>query len=787
MMFFFCGSAIIVKEWRDVMNYRTDLNSGLSFEQVELRKKKKLVHYNSDVPTKTFGQIITSNIFTLFNLLNLFLGFLVFLVGSYKNLLFLGVVFCNTAISIIQEIRAKLEIDKLSLISEQKVDVIRDGKKKSISLNDIVVDDIISYKIGNQIVVDSIIRQGTVEVNESFITGEANSILKRVGDTLLSGSFVVSSCCLSQVIRVGEENYTSKISKDAKYIKKINSLLLSSLNKIIKLVSFAIIPIGLLLFINQFLIIKNTFGDVIVNVVAALIAMIPEGLVLLTSTVLAVSSLSLSRKNVLVSQLYSIETLGRVDTICFDKTGTLTEGTMEVKEFISLTNKKYDHRLIMSAICNAFELENETMTSLYKHYGCSNKYKVEDKIPFSSERKYSKVRFEQLGTFVLGAPDIILGDKIKDYNIDKYVDQGRVLLLAEEKYQQVYPIGLILIEDKIRPNVLKTINYLKNEKVDIKIISGDSPNTILNIAKRLGLGISKRKDVSKLSDKQLIDCVEKYNIFGRVNPFQKKLIIETLKKNGHTVAMIGDGVNDVLALKEADSSVVLNSGSSAARNVSEIVLMDNNFDVVPSIIEEGRKTINNIERSSSLYIVKTVYATLLAVIFTIIPLEYPFIPIQLTLTSAFTIGIPSFILALEPNKEPLSKNFLINIFEKSIPSAFTIVLNILIIVIIGSLFNMPEVEISTLSVILTGFTAFLHLYRVCKPLNHIRRILIVTLMLFFTFGIVGFKNLFSLTILNFKMLMIILVLIINTIILWKICVMIFDKHLSKYIQRLIKD
>lgn len=767
------------------MNYSTDINSGLSLEQVELRKRKNLVHYNSDVPTKTIGEIVLGNIFTLFNLLNFCLGLLIFLVQSYKNLLFLGVVVCNTSISIIQEIRAKREIDKLSLISEKKVDVIRDGAKKVIFLNEIVLDDIISYKIGNQVVVDSMIRKGVVEVNESFITGESKPLLKKEGDTLLSGSFIVSGSCLGQVIHIGEENYTSKISKDAKYIKKIDSLLLNSLNKIIKLVSIVIIPIGLLLFINQFLIIRNTFSDAVVNVVAALIAMIPEGLVLLTSTVLAVSSIRLARKNVLIGQLYSIESLARVDTICFDKTGTLTEGTMEVKDFISLTNKKYDVNLIMREICCAFELENETMTSLCKHYGCSNKYKVEEKLPFSSERKFSKIKFEGLGTFILGAPDIILKEKTTNYNIDKYNEMGRVLLLAEEKYKDIYPIGLIIIQDKIRPNVLKTIEYFKRENVDIKIISGDNPITILNIAKRLNLGLNKHKDVSKLSDKELEKCVDKYNIFGRVDPFQKKIIINSLKKNGHTVAMIGDGVNDVLALKEADSSIALNSGSDAARNVSELVLLDNNFDAMPTIVEEGRKTINNIERSASLFIVKTVYATLLALIFMIIPLEYPFIPIQLTLTSSFTIGIPSFILALEPNKDQLNKNFLINIFEKAVPTAFTMVLNILIVVIIGKVFNITESEISTISVIITGFTGFLHLYRICKPLNNLRKLLITTLILFFTFGIVGFKNLFSLTFLNLKLLLIVVILFINTLILLKLLVWFFDKYLSKYIQRLI--
>ena len=766
------------------MNYNTDINTGLSYEQVKLRQKKRLVNYNSDVPTKTIGQIICGNIFTLFNLLNFSLGTLIFIVRSYKNLLFLGVVFCNTFISIIQEIRAKKEIDKLSLISQTKVEVIRNSKKEIIHLDEIVMDDIISFKIGNQVVVDSIVRSGTVEVNESCITGETKSRLKKVGDTILSGSFIVSGRCLAQVIHIGEDNYTSKISKDAKYIKKINSLLLNSLNKIIKLVSIIIIPMGILLFLNQFFIVKSNTDDAIINVVAALIAMIPEGLVLLTSTVLAVSAIRLARKNVLIGQLYSIESLARVDTICFDKTGTLTEGCMEVKEFVPLSKNKYDINLIMKEICNTFDADNETMISLCKYYGTSNNYKTLDKIAFSSERKYSKVRFERLGTFILGAPDIILKEDYAKYNIDKYNEEGRVLLLAEEKYNDIYPIGLIIIQDKIRPNVLKTIEYFCNENVDIKILSGDNPITILNIAKRLNLNLKKHVDASKLSDNELEKSIDKYTIFGRVNPFQKKLIIDCLKQKGHTVAMIGDGVNDVLALKEADCSIALNSGSDAARNVSELVLLDNNFDVMPSIVEEGRRTINNIERSASLFIVKTIYATLLTFLFIFIPSEYPFIPIQLTLTSAFTIGIPSFILALEPNSEPLKDNFFVNIFSKAIPTALAIVINILIIVFLGKILNISQEQVSTLAVVITGFTGFLHLYRICNPLNTLRITLIITLVIFFTFGIVGFKNLFSLTFLNLKMLLIIILLLINTLILLKILVYFFEKYLSKIIQKL---
>lgn len=768
------------------MKYKTDIETGLTNKQVQIRKKQKLVNYNSEVPTKSIGKIIYYNIFTLFNILNLLLGLLIFLVGSYKNLLFLGVVVCNTLISIVQEIRAKIEIDRLSLIAQTKVNVIRDEKEITVGINDIVLDDLISFKIGNQVIADSYIRKGYVEVNESFITGESNSRVKKAGDTLLSGSFIVSGKCLAQVINIGEDNYASKISKEAKYIKRVNSLLLNSLNKIIKLVSIAIIPMGLLLFINQFLIVKSQIDEAVVNVVAALIAMIPEGLVLLTSTTLAVSSIRLARHKVLTKQLYSIESLARADVICFDKTGTLTEGIMNVKEFIPLSHKKYDVNEIMSEICNTFADENETMIALTKHYGKSNKYKVDYSLPFSSDRKYSKVTFEIIGTYLLGSPEVILKDKYKDYDIEKYSEEGRALLLAAEKYQEIYPVGLIIIQDKIRPSVAKTINYFKNQNVDIKIISGDNPKTILNIAKRLGLNIRKHKDISKLSDDKLISIVDDYSIFGRVTPIQKRLIVKTLQNNGHTVAMIGDGVNDVLALKEADASIALGRGSEAARNVSEMVLLDSDFNNMPLIVKEGRRTINNIDRSASLFIVKTIYASLLTLLFIFIPLQYPFIPIQLTLTSTFTIGIPAFILALEPNDELVKSDFLLNIFKKAIPTSLAIVINILLIITVGNILCLNDIEISTLAVVITGFTGFVHLYRVCKPLNRLRAVLILILVLFFSLGVVGLKKLFSLTILNIKMLIITDVLMIGTLLMLKLLVLLFEKYLYKYVKKVLE-
>ena len=764
------------------MKYKTDIDTGLNSKQVQIRKKQKLVNYNSEVPTKSISKIIYYNIFTLFNMLNLLLGLLVFVVGSYKNLLFLGVVVCNTLISIIQEVRAKIEIDKLSLIAQTKVNVIREEKEITVGINDIVLDDLISLKIGNQVVADSYIRKGYVEVNESFITGESKSRVKKAGDTLFSGSFIVSGKCVAQVINIGEDNYASKISKEAKYIKRADSLLLNSLNKIIKLVSIAIIPMGVLLFINQFLIVKSLINDAVVNVVAALIAMIPEGLVLLTSTALAVSSLRLAHHKVLTKQLYSIESLARADVICFDKTGTLTEGVMNVKEFIPLSHKKYDIYEIMGEICNTFADENETMIALTKYYGRSNKYSVNYSLPFSSDRKFSKVTFDVIGTYILGSPEVILKERYFEYDIEKYNEEGRVLLLANEKYQEIYPIGLIIIQNKIRSSAVRTINYLKKQNVDIKIISGDNPKTILNVAKRLGLNIKKHKDTSKLSDDKLVSIVEDYSIFGRVTPMQKKLMIKALQNNGHTVAMIGDGVNDVLALKEADASIALGKGSEAARNVSEMVLLDSDFDNMPLIVKEGRRAINNINRSASLFIVKTIYASLLTFLFIVIPLQYPFIPIQLTLTSTFTIGIPAFILALEPNDELIKGEFLLNIFKKAIPTSFVIVINILLIIIIGSVLHLSDIEISTLAVIITGFVGFMHLYRVCKPLNRLRTFLILTLVLFFTMGVVGLKNLFSLTILNIKMLIVTAVLMLITFVLLKLLVLLFEKYLYKYVK-----
>ena len=745
--------------------FNKDITIGLTSKEVNYQIEHNNINIDTTIPTKSVSTIILSNIFTLFNILNLCLGFIVFLTGSYKNLLFLGTVLTNTIISIVQELRAKKEVDTLSLMCTPKVNVIRDSKEIEIGVNDIVLDDVIKYKIGNQIVVDSIVLDGTIEVNESFITGESDSITKRKGDTLLSGSFVVSGNCYARVEHIKEDNYSSKISKEAKYVKKVNSVLLDSLNTIIKILSWVIIPLGVLLFMNQYYSLNNPLSTAVINTVAALIAMIPEGLVLLTSTVLAVSVIRLSKKKVLVKQLYCIETLARVDTICFDKTGTLTKGDMEVKKVITL-NDKYDIKEIMNNICGNLEDDNATMKALKAYFKPKNFEKADEIIPFSSDKKYSGIKLNK-DKFIVGAPEFVTDKKI---DLDKY-DNYRVLMLVNKRHKDTI-IGLILLEDKIREEASKTIKYFIREGVDIKIISGDNPKTIRNIVKRLGLNFNNYVDASTLSDEELKDSVDKTTIFGRVTPFQKKIIIRELKKLGKTVSMVGDGVNDVLALKESDCSIALACGSEAAYNVSDLVLLNSDFTSIPSIVEEGRRTINNIEKSASLFIVKTGYAIMLALIFMLIPYNYPFIPVQLTLTNALTIGIPSFILALEPNKKKVTGNFLTNVFRKAIPTSFIIVLSIMIITFLP----LDFIEKSTLSLISVGLIGFIHIYRVCYPPKRYHLVMISMLLTIFIMGVLLFKKLFSLSVINFHMIITIIIIIGLAITIFNI----FDKIKNNY-------
>ena len=665
-----------------IIDKNKKIDIGLTKEEVEERIKENKVNYDTSLPTKSIKTIVRENIFTLFNLINILLGVAVFCVGSYKNLLFLIVIFCNTAISIIQEINSKKAVDKLSILAQAKVNCIRDGEKQEIGINSIVLDDLLMLETGNQIVADSIILEGEVEVNESFITGESDVIYKRKGDTLLSGSFVVSGKCKAEVIHIGDENYTSKISSGAKYVKKVNSEIMKSLNGIIKIVSIAIVPIGILLFFNQLGLTENSFKNAVVNTVAAIIGMIPEGLVLLTSTVLAVSVIRLSKRKVLVQELYCIETLARVDTLCLDKTGTITEGTMEVNDIIEITKSKEELEEILSEISSASDDNNSTIEAIRAKYKNKQKWKVINKIPFSSQKKWSGICFKDKGSYIIGAPEFVLREKYDEYKerIEKYSNDYRVIIVAnsegdfieKELPDKLEVLGFVLISDVIRKEASKTLKYFKEQGVNIKIISGDNPITVSKIAKRAGVENSEKYiNMQEIKTKeQLEKAAKEYTIFGRVTPVQKKELVQALKKVGHTVAMTGDGVNDVLALKEADCSIAMASGSDATRNVAELVLLDSNFASMPEIVLEGRRTINNIERSATLFLVKTIYASILAIIFLFVNMPYPFMPIQLTLISTVTIGIPSFVLALEPNKERIKGKFLRNVISRALRNSF---------------------------------------------------------------------------------------------------------------------
>ncbi len=757
---------------------KVDLKVGLTSAEVNERIAKNLLNFNNQPVTKTIKQIIAGNVFTYFNFLNIFLGAAIMVAGiasgrlfySLKNCLFMGVIFCNTIISTIQEIISKKIIDKLSVISSTKATVLRDSKELVIENDQIVLDDIIKLKNGNQVVVDSVIREGMVEVNESFITGESDTIIKREGDTLLSGSFIVSGNCTSQVIHVGNDNYINTISSEAKYIKENNSVILNSFEAIVKVLSIVIIPLGAALFCNQYLVIGDSISDSIINTVAALIGMIPEGLVLLTSSVMAVSIIRLSKYKVLVQQLYCIETLSRVNVICLDKTGTITTGNMKVYDIIPSGNyTKGDLSKVLNKITSSLYDESPTFKALKEKYNENINVEVVNKIAFSSERKFSAVEIKDDASYYIGAYEYVFkNDKERDYSLIKdYQKEYRILVVAKNNMSLVDNptnlelIGFVLIEDEIRKEAKDTLNFFKKQGVKIKLISGDNPITVLNIAKKAGLNEDlKAVDATEISDDNFENAVGEYDIFGRVTPKVKKKIILALKKQGYITAMTGDGVNDVLALKEADCSIAMASGSDAARSVSQIVLLDNNFASMPEIVAEGRRTINNIERSSSLLLVKTIYTILLILTCLFTRSEYFFIPIQLTLITSCTIGIPSFILALEPNTNIVSGNFILKIFKNSIPAGVTVFLDVVIIVLFKNAFNLDNNIVSSIAVLITGTTGFIHLYHVSKPFNFLRGTLFTVLLIAFIYGIFFQYSFFDISSMNLRIALITFLLII---------------------------
>lgn len=739
--------------------YDTDLFVGLTSEIVEQRKEDNLVNKVSDGKGKTVMGIIFSNFFTFFNMLYFVITILFIVLKSYDNLMFLTTIIPNLIIGIIQEIKAKRMMDKLSLMSAPTTTVIRDGEKLEIPVSEIVLDDIIFYTAGKQICADSIVLEGFIEVNESLLTGEADAILKQPGDLLLSGSFVVSGMAVARVDKVGKDNYIEKLSKDAKMYLKPRSEILRSLNGIIKFVSLIIIPLAVMTYLTSsakgprdYLGFLNKQG--IIKAASSMLAMIPAGLFLLTSMALFVSVIRLARVKTLVQELYCIEMLARVNMLCLDKTGTITDGTMRVTDCIEIKNPTdYTIREIIGSMMQTFEETNPTADALINYFEKNTVLKATDKIPFSSKRKFSAVTFGDIGTFVLGAPEFVLTsgfDRIAA-KVERYAAQGnRVLLLGltkskvkpDETPRGVTPVCLIILEDHIRDDAIETIEYFKQNGVDIKVISGDNPVTVSKIALRAGIeGAERYISLAGLTDDEVRDSVFEYNVFGRVSPEQKRILIKTLKEHKKTVAMTGDGVNDILALKEADCSIAMASGSEAARYVSHLVLMDSNFSSMPRVVQEGRRVINNIQKTSTLYLVKTLFSILLTIMYIIlgtqtgaIRMSYPFSAKNLYLIEWFAIGIPSFFLALQPNRELVQGKFLPNVVKSVLPGALTVVILHLLLNFIRILpgfegLHANNAVFTTILTIVTTAVMLFVLLQSSQPLNWWRKTIFVLMII----------------------------------------------------------
>lgn len=745
--------------------------TGLSDQEVIQRINEGKVNNVDNKITKSYKEIFINNTITFFNMINVSLLALLIFVGSYKNTLFILVIVINTIAGIYQEIKAKITLDRLKIIVSSKVDVIRNGITKTIAINEIVLDDYLILHTGMQIPSDSILVDGYVEANEALLTGESDPILKQTGDKLFSGSFVTSGKGICKVIHVGDDNYTNKIANEAKKLKKHDSKLNQSLNMILKYISIIIVPLGILLFLKQYLYGNLGFNDAIVSTVAAIIGMIPEGLVLLTSVALTISVLRLAKQKTLVQELFCIETLARVDTLCLDKTGTITEGTMKVEFDVKICNVNIEE--IVGNLINSSTDENVTSNALKKHYTKMNNYKLCHNIPFSSDRKYSGASFYQEGTYYLGAYQFLFpqGNDELEIICNKYASDGyRILVLAHSSEVKqddklaldLTPYGIIVLSDVIRKDAKEILAYFDKQGVDLKVISGDDPLTVGAIAKKAGLKNANHYiDASTLKTPQDFEnALKSYSVFGRVTPQQKKEMVLALKRLGHTVAMSGDGVNDVLAFKEADCSIAMAAGSDVAKNVANLVLLDNNFSAMPHIVNEGRRVINNITMSASMFLIKTIFSILISIATIFLGQAYPFEPIQLSLISTCGVGIPTFFLTYEANFEHVKGNFLTTVLEKSFPFALTIAIGAATITNIGLYLGYDPLMLATICILFTGWNYLLALLKIYRPLTLYRRIVIyLTQLLYFALMLIG-QSLFELTDISFNWLVVLLALIV---------------------------
>ena len=801
--------------------------TGLTNEQVQERIAEGKVNVNENPNTRTYKQIILENTLTFFNFLNIALLVLVLFVRSYKNSMFMGIILINTVIGIIQEIRAKKTIDKLAILTESKTVVLREGMKWSLSTEKLVLDDLIFLKTGDQVPADVKVLEGTVEVNESLLTGESDNLSKSQGDELFSGSFVTSGEACCQVIHVGKDNYASQITSEAKEFKRHNSELRNSLNAILKVISIIIVPLGAMLFYKQYMIVGDTLKDSVVNMVAAVLGMIPEGLVLLTSVALTLGSMVLATKKTLVQELYCIETLARVDTLCLDKTGTITEGTMKVEDVqlydtaqttvvqhtakfdpetgepvqnvsalkpeVTVSAEKENGQIqetvnsetvsqeerqklqeidhIMGNMMSVLHDQNATADALRKRFPSRNDLKLIHAIPFSSDRKYSGAVFEGRGTYLMGAAQFLFPEGNEELleHCSSYAQEGyRILVLAHSEQETkgterptgLEPLGLFLITDVIREEAPDTLAFFDSQGVDLKVISGDDPVTVSAIAKKAGLKNANHYiDATTIkTPEEMQRAVAECSVFGRVTPQQKKQMVQALQSQKHTVAMTGDGVNDVLALKEADCSIAMAAGSDAAKNIANVVLLDSNFGAMPHIVNQGRRVVNNIRSAASMFLIKTIFSVLLSLITIFFGDAYPFEPIQMSLISACAVGIPTFLLTQENNYNKIDHTFLRHVFMNAFPAAVTITGCVFTIMLVCQDVYHSNVMLNTACVLVTGWNYMSALRTVYSPLNTYRKVIIYGMQFAFFISAVVLQDLLTLGSLEFGMIILVFVL-----------------------------
>ena len=745
----------------EIYRSRSDMSdfhyNGLSPAEVEDRIRMGRSNKTDISISKTKKEIVREHSLTYFNFLNLFLAILVAFTGQFKNMTFMGVILINTAIGIFQEFKVKKLIDKVSVMTATKATVIRSGKKQEIDVNNVVLDDILILENGHQVCADcTVLESDGMEVNESMLTGESRPVKKQPGDKVMSGSFLVAGSGAAKAYHVGEDNYAFTLAKKARVKKRASSEMQETIKKIIKIDGILLIPVGILLYLSQKRIVGITEANAVVNTVAGVIGMIPEGLVLLTSVSFVLGVGRLAVKKALVQEMESIEALARVDVLCLDKTGTITTGELDVADVIPQKDATIEHiREVMGELVGAFDDTNVTQEALKKYFKATGNWKVQQKIPFSSERKFRAISFEEQGGFVLGAPEFLQGENAELIKaVNEYSGKGfRVLLLAKavleegkETAADINPMALIVISDQIRSEAADTFAYFKDQNVNIKVISGDNPVTVSNIAVKAGLhGGERYVDARNLPTEfeELRLEVEKYSVFGRVKPEQKQDIIKAYQANSHVVGMVGDGVNDVLALKDADCGIAMAAGSDAAKQVAHIVLLDSNFASMVNIVGEGRTIISNIERVSALYLTKTIYSILLCLIFICWQQHYPFIPIQLSWISSTAIGVPSFLLTLEQDPRGVSRGFLRQVLRISLPAAMTMVVTMVMTELMSGFWGGDETLTSTYNLVLGGLISMIVVYRVCQPMTLFHKVLCVSLPLIFVAGILLFPGFLS--------------------------------------------